>query len=434
MAKKKALIITYYWPPGGGSGVQRWLKFVKYLGDFGWEPIIYTPSNPEYPSEDMSLQKDIPENIAVIKRPIKEPYRLYRAFSGKKSSEKIQTGFLNESGKSSFKEIISRWLRGNLFIPDARKYWIKPSIKFLSSWLKTNPVDVIISTGPPHSMHMIALGLKQNYDNIPWVADYRDPWTGVYYFNDLKLSKAALKKHKRLEKRCLENADQIIVVGDTMKHDFEKITSTPVSVITNGFDSADYNAVKSEKAEKFNIMYTGTFLPQQNPGELWEVLREMLKSNSNFGKHLKISCIGKTDVEIIKAIEKNGLKEYLELTQYVPHKDIPQLQQKAAVLLLCLNRIENASYIITGKVFEYLASGRPILAICPEESDVAKIIKETDAGEVVPFADKKRLSESINLMFEKHTKGMLMASNKNFEQYSRYELTRSLSKLLDNII
>ncbi len=433
MDKKKALIITYYWPPGGGSGVQRWLKFAKYLDKFGWEPIIYTPSNPEYPSEDNSLLKDIPENITAIKRPIKEPYRLYKVFSGKKSSEKIQTGFLNESGKSSFIEKISRWLRGNIFIPDARKFWIRPSVKFLTGWLKANPVDVIISTGPPHSMHIIALKLKEKV-NIPWIADYRDPWTSVYYFEDLKLSKVAKKKHKKLEQLCLDNADKIIVVGETMKNDFAKITNTPISIIANGFDTSDYEGVKPVKPEKFNIMYTGTFLSQQNPEELWEVLGEMVKSNESFKQHLKISCIGKTDIEVLKSIEKNGLKEFLELTKYIPHKDIPQMQQNSAILLLCLNRIDNASYIITGKVFEYMASRKPILAICPENSDVAKIIRETNTGWIVPFDDKTNLAKTIKNSFALYKDNCLICKTYKITAFTRENLTGQLVEELNATI
>ncbi|MBE9481851.1 MAG: glycosyl transferase family 1, partial [Bacteroidetes bacterium] len=173
---KKVLIITYYWPPSGGAGVQRWLKFVKYLREFGWEPIVYTPENPEAPDIDNSLEKDIPDNLTVIKRKIWEPYTAYKKFIGQEKEQKINAGFLSENKKPKLSENISVWIRGNFFIPDARKFWIKPSVKFLTNYLKNNPVDAMISSGPPHSMHMIALGLKQRL-GIPWLADFRDPWT-----------------------------------------------------------------------------------------------------------------------------------------------------------------------------------------------------------------------------------------------------------------
>src|SRR5687768_9770887 len=173
---KKVLIITYYWPPSGGSGVQRWLKFVKYLRDYGWEPIVYTPSNPESPVNDDSLAKDIPSGITILKTEIREPYGLYKRFIGRKKDEKISAGFLTEKKKPKFAERIAVWVRGNFFIPDARKWWIKPSISFLSDYLTKNKVDAIVSTGPPHSMHLIAMGVKKK-TGIKWLADFRDPWT-----------------------------------------------------------------------------------------------------------------------------------------------------------------------------------------------------------------------------------------------------------------
>lgn len=170
---KRVLIITYYWPPSGGSGVQRWLKFVKYLREFGWEPVVYTPENPEMPSSDTSLLSEVSEDIEIIKTKIWEPYSFYKRFIGKKKSEKINTGFLSESKKPKLTEALSVWIRGNIFIPDARKFWIKPSVKFLKKYLADNPVDAMVSTGPPHSMHLIALGIKKSL-NTPWIADFRD--------------------------------------------------------------------------------------------------------------------------------------------------------------------------------------------------------------------------------------------------------------------
>jgi hypothetical protein len=219
---KKVLIITYYWPPSGGAGVQRWLKFVKYLREFGWEPIVYTPENPEAPATDTSLLKDIPANITVIKQPIWEPYNLYKGFIGQKKEEKINAGFLSEKKKPGLAEKIAVWIRGNWFIPDARRFWIKPSVKFLSEHLRGNPVDVIVSTGPPHSMHLIALKLKKKL-NIPWLADFRDPWTTIDFYDKLMLTKSSDKKHKGLELEVLKNADKVVTVSWNWSKDFKKI-------------------------------------------------------------------------------------------------------------------------------------------------------------------------------------------------------------------
>ena len=237
---KKVLIITYYWPPGGGAGVQRWLKFVKYLSHYGWQPVVYTPENGEMPVDDNSLQKDIPPGTRVIRRKIWEPYSLYKLFIGAGTGEKINTGFLTERKKPGLAERISVWLRGNIFIPDARRFWIKPSVNFLEGYLKKEPVDVIVSTGPPHSMHLIARKISKKR-NIPWIADFRDPWTNIDYYQDLMLTGYADRKHHKLEHQVVTHADRVVVVGNTMKEEFEAAYNRKIDVITNGYDSEDVN-------------------------------------------------------------------------------------------------------------------------------------------------------------------------------------------------
>ena len=229
---KKVLIISYYWPPSGGAGVQRWLKFVKYLPQFGIQPHVYTPSNPEAPAQDESLQKDIPSEAVIVQQPIFEPYSFYKKFTGKKGN--INAGFLSEDkdSRQKFTEKMSIWVRGNLFIPDARVMWVKPSIKFLTKYIKENEIEVVISSGPPHSMHLIAMELKRKL-NIKWIADFRDPWTNIDFYKDLMLTNWADKKHHRLEKEVLQKADEIITIGKTIASELEIIRGKKVHVITN---------------------------------------------------------------------------------------------------------------------------------------------------------------------------------------------------------
>nr|MBA2408145.1 glycosyl transferase family 1 [Chitinophagales bacterium] len=209
---KKVLIITYYWPPSGGAGVQRWLKMSKYLPEYGWEPIIYTPENAAYPIIDHSLEKDVLPGMKILRLPIWEPYDIYKRFVGRKKEEAVYSGFLSENKPKSFTEKISIWIRGNFFIPDARCFWIRPSIQFLTQELKKNPVDAIISTGTPHSMHLIGKGIKENL-NIPWLADFRDPWTTIDFYGQLMLTRWADAKHHRLEKDVLKTADKVTTVS-----------------------------------------------------------------------------------------------------------------------------------------------------------------------------------------------------------------------------
>jgi glycosyltransferase involved in cell wall biosynthesis len=370
---KPALIITYYWPPAGGSAVYRWLKFTKYLREFGWEPIVYTAENGEYAELDPENAKDIPQGITVLKHPIWEPYNLYKKFIGQQKSEKVNVGFLTEKKKPALAERISVGIRGNFFIPDARKFWVKPSVKFLSAWLKENPVDVIISSGPPHSMHLIAMALKRRF-HIPWVADFRDPWTKIDFYNELHLSWFADRKHHKLEKLVVTTADSIVTVGNQMREEFEALGAKKVAVITNGFDTADRIEGQVEMDQKFSIAHFGTVNKARNPELLWQVVAELVAENEEFAGDLELKFVGRLDQSAREAIQKHDLEPYLAKTDFLPHKEVMLKQRQSQVLLLLINQTHNAGGILTGKFFEYLAAGRPILAIGPTSGDVADIL------------------------------------------------------------
>jgi len=232
---KKILIITYYWPPAGGPGVQRWLKFVKYLPDFGIQPFVYIPENPTYPIVDENLVKEVSDKAIIVKHKIFEPYQLASFFS-KNKTKKISSGIIPNQKKQSFMDKTFLWIRGNLFIPDARVFWVKPSVSYLEKYIRENNIDTIITSGPPHSLHLIGLELKQKL-NVKWFADFRDPWTTIGYHKSLRLSNYAAKKHKALERQVLNSADTIIVTSNTTKIEFQAITSKPIAVITNGYDT-----------------------------------------------------------------------------------------------------------------------------------------------------------------------------------------------------
>jgi len=430
---KKALIITYYWPPSGGSGVQRWLKFTKYLRDFNWEPVIYTPENPEIPVEDSSLLTDIPEGITVLKKRIWEPYSFYKQFLGQKGEDKIQTGFLTEKRKPKRKEKISVWIRGNLFIPDARKFWIAPSVKYLITYLKKNPVDIIISTGPPHSMHLIAKGLKKKL-NIPWLADFRDPWTNIDFYEDLKLTRWADKKHKKQEQSVIKEADSLIVVGSTLKNEYQNLGAKNVSVITNGYDQADYMDSDVCLDKKFSIMHAGTITYSRNPKEFWLVLSELVTEHQDFAEDLEIKLIGKIDMSVNENIARLGLEKFVVKTNYLSHKEATREQKKSHVLFLPINNTHNAKGIITGKLFEYLAAGRPVLAIGPVDGDAAEIINDTKAGMISGFGDNNRLKNNILALYHDYKNGRLQINAGDISKFSRKNLTEELVKLLNGSI
>lgn len=430
---KRVLIITYYWPPSGGAGVQRWLKFVKYLCEFGWEPIVYTAENGEMPVIDLSLEKDIPKNTTVLKTKIWEPYSVYKAFIGKKQNEKINSSFLTESKKPGITEKISVWIRGNFFIPDARKFWIKPSVNYLTEYLKKNPVDVIISSGPPHSMHLIALGIKKNFSNVKWVADFRDPWTNIDFYKELMLSSSSDKKHKQLEKEVLKNADAVLSIGSGMNEEFKQILGNnpeKFSVITNGYDEDDVFKGELEKDEKFSIAHIGTLVKSRNPETLWKVLKLLVETNENFKKDLEIKLVGKVDYFVNERLKHYGLDSYVRKIDYLPHNEVIKEQQKTKVLLLLVNNTPNAKSILTGKIFEYLAANVPILAIGPTDGDLAAILNKTRSGLISDFNDETLLKENILKLYSNR---QFSPDKTEITRFSRRELTKTLSELLNKL-
>ena len=430
----KVLIITYYWPPSGGAGVQRWLKFVKYLREFGWEPVIYTPLNPEFPVIDDTLAKDIPEGIEVIGTSIWEPYQFYKRITGKKSTAKINSGFLNHKKTPGLGEQLSVWIRGNLFIPDARKFWIKPSIRFLIKYLKGNHVDAIVSTGPPHSMHLIALGIKGHLD-IPWLADFRDPWTDIDYYKDLKISEFADKKHKSLELKTIKGCNAMVVVSSNMKMNYELMGGNNIHVITNGFDSDDMKVPENVRDTKFSISHIGTLPPSINLKGLWQVLSELSEMLPNFKNDLEIKLVGKVDKSVTDDLYAFNLNDRLNLIEYVTHNKAASLMTQSAILLLAINKDSpNAKGILTGKIFEYLASGRPIFAIGPSDGELARILQETEAGFITEYDDLEQIKRIVTMLYERYLHNELNNNPKGIEKYSRKNLTTDLANVLNKMI
>jgi glycosyltransferase involved in cell wall biosynthesis len=429
---KKVLIVTYYWPPAGGSAVFRWLKFAKYLREFGWEPIIYTAQNGEYSEIDLTNDKDIPTGLTVLKQPIWEPYMFYKKFIGQKKTEKVNVGFLTERKKPKLAEKIAVWIRGNFFIPDARRFWIKPSVKFLSGYLKNNPVDAVISSGPPHSMHLIALQLKKKF-NIPWVADFRDPWTNIDYYPELLLSSLADHKHHRLEKKVITTADCVVTVGSKMTEEFQAMGARRVETITNGFDTADYDNRPVELDKDFTIAHFGTINKARNPIVLWDALVELLIENPEFEKHLKLKFVGRLDASVIDSLQKYNLLDFLEKTDFVPHDEVVVKERQSQNLLLLINNTLNAEGILTGKFFEYLAANRPIIAIGPTKGDVASILNDSQAGRISGFADVQGLKQVLIQNFNLYLQNKLEVNTGNINAYSRFELTRKLSGILNSL-
>ncbi len=427
MPQKKILIITYYWPPAGGPGVQRWLKFVKYLPDFGVQPIVYIPENPTYPIVDKALISEVSDKAIILRKKIFEPYQLASIFS-KKNTEKISSGIIPNRKKQTFLQKLFLWIRGNVFIPDARVFWVKPSVKFLKKYITENKIETVITSGPPHSLHLIGLQLKKNI-NINWIVDFRDPWTTIGYHNELKINQKSQKKHKKLESEVLNTADEILVTSKTTKAEFSVLTSRPITVITNGFDVE--NVEKQTLDKKFTLAHIGSFLSERNPRILWKVLKEIIRENQAFAQAFELKLIGAVSQEILDAITEFKLDKFTKNLGYVSHKEAIEHQRKSQVLLLIEINSEITKSIIPGKLFEYMVSERPILAIGPEGSDFSEIIRETNTGVFVNYEEKEKLKSTILEYFDEYLQENLKSHAIGLQKYSRKNLTGDLVKILN---
>jgi hypothetical protein len=423
---KKILIITYYWPPAGGPGVQRWLKFVKYLPDFGIQPIVYIPENPTYPIVDENLVNEVSDKAIILKQRIFEPYQL-ASFLSKNKTKKMNSGIIPNQKKQSFLDKVFLWIRGNLFIPDARFFWVKPSVAYLEKYILENSIDTIVTSGPPHSLHLIGLELKNKLD-LKWFADFRDPWTTIGYHKSLRLSSFAAQKHKKLESQVLNTADTIIVTSKTTKTEFEALTTKPIAVITNGFD---VEKVEQQTLDsKFSLAHIGSFLSARNPKLLWESLVELIAEIPDFKSHLELKLIGAVSQEVLDSIANFGLDAYLNILGYISHQEAIAHQRKSQVLLLIEIDSEETKSIIPGKLFEYMVSNRPIIGIGPKGSDFAEIITNTNTGVFFDYSEKVKLKKLILDFYNQYLEGKLQSHGIGLQKYSRKNLTHEFVTLL----
>lgn len=433
---KKVLIICYYWPPAGGPGVQRWLKFVKYLPDFDIEPIVYTPENPKYPIVDASMMAEVSDSVTVLTQPIKEPYR-FASMLSRKQTKTISSGIVPKATKQTLLQRLLLFIRGNFFIPDARVGWVNPSVRFLENYIKMHDIDSVITTGPPHSMHLIGLKLKAkiittNSKKLHWIADFRDPWTTIGYHDKLKMTERTQRKHKELEHRVLNAADQVIVTSPTTKKEFSAITKKPITVITNGFDTESHQEV--QPSNKFTISHIGSLLSERNPLILWKVLDILVREHTGFRDQFELKLVGKVSKEVVDVIKSFGLERHLTLVGYVSHQEAIVLQCEASVLLLIEIDAVITKGIIPGKVFEYLAAKRPILGLGPKDADVSDIIISTQSGYYFEYTEEEALKEAILYLFNNHTsRKWTEGRGAHISKYHRKQLTQVLATCIDTL-
>ncbi|NVK84560.1 MAG: glycosyltransferase family 4 protein [Cytophagia bacterium] len=413
---KPILIITYYWPPSGGAGVQRWLKFSKYLPEHGWRPIIFTPENPDFDLKDESLLKDIHPEVEVLKFPIWEPYRIFKKLSGQKE---LKQGQILESSKKSFFKQLAIWIRGNMFVPDPKVFWVKSSVNYLQGILESNEIKHMVTTGPPHSMHLIGMKLKMKVPSLTWIADFRDPWTKWEILHEMKISRAVWRKHQKLEQQVFKVADSLLVTSPSAKEEFKELGARRVEVITNGFDEVDFEGLPIANSDGLIISHVGMLSSQRNPKLLWEILSELALNHS-----LELRLTGIISDEVLDDIKANvPLSKALKVQDSIPHNELPALYAQSSVLLLIQTKTDRLQTQLPGKLFEYLQAKKPILCIGDTESDLARILTETDSGQCFSYDDHEGIAEFLG----KSARGEQQFTFKNIDQFSRRKLTEKLA-------
>jgi glycosyltransferase involved in cell wall biosynthesis len=422
---KRVLIIAYYWPPNAGVGVYRWLKFAKYLPQFGWQPVVYTPENPELQAVDEALQRDIPPEAEVIKAPITEPYSWYKRFTGKKQDERLQTAFLREEAGPTWKENAANWVRSNFFIPDARVWWVKPSVKRLEQYLKEHPVDVIVTTGSPHSLHLIGRELKRR-TGIPWLADFRDPWTNVDYYGQLKLTKWADRKQRELERAVLTEADQVLTVSWHWAEELKALGAKHVEVITNGYDPDDLPTPPEPVDERWSLVHVGSITATRDVPELWQALAERVHTDPEFRERFVLRFVGGVDHSVLRSVEAAGLMGHVDRIGQVDHTEALRHMQRARTLLLPVNNTPNVMGFLPAKVFEYLSVQRPILAVAPAEADIAKVL--VGAHALVQRDDPAALRKVVDALFRNE-----VVHAATVQLFERKCLTEELKRVLEGL-
>jgi len=430
---KRVLIITYYWPPSGGSGVQRWLKFVKYLAKKGWEPYVFAPENPHFSIQDTSLLRDVPPQVEVTHFPIWEPYKAFNRIASILSGEKVKQVDFVATGEKSLLQKFGMWVRGNFFIPDARRFWIKPSVEYLNDFVQRNRIDKIITTGPPHSVHLIGRDLKRKNAALKWVADFRDPWSEWDLLDTLQLSTWARKRHKKLEHSVLKEADLVLTVTPYYVNQLQQLGGKNVHLITNGFDESDFIEIKHQRTAMFTVRHIGGVDELRDPRPAMRAINQLCEQNPDFANSIRIEFVGSVNGAFKKFVEQDELlAARVTFVNQIEHNELLKLYGTTDVLLLVLAHAAHATGNIPGKLFEYMASGNEVVGVGASDGDSATILLHSGAGAVYNPADEQGLQQAFLKCFANWKTG-IKPNAKVLSKYSRRELTDNLIVLLEKL-
>ncbi|PID58418.1 MAG: hypothetical protein CR986_07885 [Ignavibacteriae bacterium] len=433
---KKALIVTYHWYPAGGPGVQRILKFAKYLNKFGWKPIILTVAKGEYPALDFSLKKNIPEDIVEYRTKSLEPNFLYKKFMGMKPEQKIPTAILVDDNPS-LKKKITAWIRLNFFIPDAKIGWLPFAVNEGKKIIREEKPDIIFSTSPPPTVHIIAQKLADS-SKLPWIADFRDPWTDIHYYEKQPRLSVVKKFDRALEKKVLNKADKVVCISKLdITLDFgKKVSPTKCINIPNGYDEEDFeNLNLNYNHKKFILLHLGAINKERNPVSLFKGIKNLAQKKIITPENFMLKFVGNVENIVTKTIEDLDIGNYIEIIPYKPHKEALSYIEDASVMLLLITRSEKNKRILPGKTFEYLRTLKFIIALGPTDGEVANIINNTNSGIVLDYSNESKIEETLEAQIIKWKQKDFHNNNiTNIEKYKRENLTEELINLFDSVI
>ncbi len=418
---EKVLIITYYWPPSGGAGVQRWLKFTKYLPAYGWTPVVLTvrPDSAAYPYTDNSLSDEVPVDVTVHRTGAVNWFALYN-----RDQSKIPHSGFASGTERGLKSAISRFIRGNFFIPDPRRGWNRSAFRKALGLIRSENIRHIVTTSPPHSTQLIGLRLKRRLPHLKWVADLRDPWTEIYYYDIFRPSLPARALDRNLEGRVLRGADMITTVGRSLVEALAARVgdSSKVHLLPNGYDEEDFQWVKPSLPERFTITYVGTLSGAYPIGGFIEAVKGITVRE----RPVLLRFVGTVPEEIRSLFPADGSEEAPEFITYCEHPEAISFMMSSSLLLLIIPDHSSARSILTGKLFEYLATGRPVLMLGPADGDAAQLLLRCGHDGIFDYNDV----EGIRNFIMQVVGGKAPKPNDHHLGYSREKLTEKLAGLL----
>lgn len=434
---KKILIIAYYFPPSGGPGVQRVLKHVKYLPGFGWDPLVLTVENGNFPARDESLLKEIPENCKVYRTKIFEPYDLYRIFMGKEKESAIDVNVIKkEDQERTLKERFAEFIRSTFFIPDARALWRFSARKTINKIFEENDIQAVYSSSPPYTCSIIARNIKRK-KRLPWIAGFRDPWTGFISAPDRWAIPRAVDKH--MEHSVFNEADYVEcawpgIIKDALDK-YPDLDNKKFIHVPNGFDSSDFPKVEQKRNSKFTITYTGSLYGRRNPKSFFQAIENLINNNIIDRNKLHLRFVGRFGAEVEEMFENASFKDAIEIIGYVPHSKSIEYLLQSDVLLLIVDESKESRNIVPGKVYEYIGVKKPLIAIAPQDSDIADLIRETNSGKVAHQTEIEKTEKIIMDYYYKwlEEKPLNEPNITEINKYERRNSAKKLSELLNEL-